>query len=109
MEIRIEKKSPRAAVLFAQGVIDVTVAPEFRTELLALANDGNKQIIVDLSDVEVIDSSGLGALIDGLKAIRKHGGDLRLASLNAQVASMVELTNLGGILKVVDPNGSASE
>lgn len=87
----------------------MTAAPEFRTELLAQAGNGNKRIVVDLSDVEVIDSSGLGALIDGLKAMRKQGGDLQLTGLSAQVASMVELTQLGGILRVVDPSDPAIE
>lgn len=109
MELRWERKSPEVIVASPRGVLDMTAAPEFRTELLAQAGNGNKRIVVDLSDVEVIDSSGLGALIDGLKAMRKQGGDLQLTGLSAQVASMVELTQLGGILRVVDPSDPAIE
>lgn len=109
MQLRFSGEPPRVVVAFPQGVLDVTVAPEFRIELLALANDGNQRIVVDLSDVEAIDSSCLGALIDGLKAIRKQGGDLLLANPSAHVASMIELAKLGGILKVVGPSDRATE
>jgi len=100
---RSEKNQAGEVVVSPQGVLDVTVSPELRTELLALASEGHKKIVVDLSDVEVIDSSCLGALIDGLKEVHKSGGDLHIAGLNDQVASIVQLSKLDGILKVVDP------
>lgn len=109
MEFRVEKNPSGVVVVFPRGVLDASVAPEFRGELLALASDGNKQIVVNLSGVEIIDSSGLGALIDGLKAMRKNGGDLRIADLNDQVAAIVDLTKLGGILRLVDGPGSVGE
>ena len=52
------------------------------------------------SAVEFIDSSGLGALISGLKTARTAGGDLRLAAATEQVTSVLQLTNLDRILRV---------
>lgn len=109
MGIRSEVRPSGVVVLFPEGVLDWNAAPAFREELLRLAGKGGKQILVDLSAVEVIDSTGLGALIDGLKAVRKNGGDLRIAGLSEQVASMLALTKLGGILKVADPSDAATE
>lgn len=59
----------------------MVAAPGFR-ELLAhvLDQEGRKQIVVDLAGTEFMDSTGLGALISGLKLARLAGGDLRIAA-----------------------------
>ncbi len=54
------------------------------------------RIVVDLSETEFIDSSGLGALIAGLKIARKAGGDLCIAAPTQQVCTVLELTTLTG-------------
>src|SRR5205809_5297005 len=55
------------------------------SDLLAAAvEDGNRQLVVDLDQVNFIDSSGLGALISGLKSARQAGGDLRIANPSEQ-------------------------
>jgi anti-sigma B factor antagonist len=51
---------------------------------------------------QFIDSSGLGAVIGGLKTARQAGGDLRIASLTPQVASVLQLTNLDRVLRPYD-------
>lgn len=109
MAFRTKKTDAGDTVLYPQGALDMTVSSELRADLIALASDGNKRIIVDLSDVEAIDSSCLGALIEGLKEAHKHGGELRISGLNDQVASMVRLSRLDGILKVVDSSSPLIE
>ena len=73
-----------------------------REQLRALIQGGNAELVVDLSAVDAIDSSGLGALISGLKAARQSGGDLRIAAPCAQVTAVLELTNLNRVLKSVE-------
>lgn len=67
---------------------------------------GKPRIVVDLSAVDFIDSSGLGALIGGLKAARQEGGDLRIACAGDQVKAVLKLTNLDRILA---PYGTVEE
>lgn len=86
-------------VICPQGRLNMSVAPVMREELHRLVDSGNSRIVVDLSNVETIDSSGLGALISGLKAARQAGGDLRIAEAGDQVAAVLELTNLDRILQ----------
>ncbi|MBC7590775.1 MAG: STAS domain-containing protein [Salinibacterium sp.] len=62
---------------------------------------------VDLSDVDFIDSSGLGALIGGLKAARQAGGDLRIAAPNEQVRLVLQLTNMERVLTAYPAASSA--
>lgn len=77
----------------------MVAAPGLRKELHALVEAGNSRIVVDLSGTEFIDSSGLGALISGLKAARQAGGDLRIAAPTRQVSTVLDLTNLNRVLR----------
>lgn len=60
--------------------------------------DGGKRLVVDLGEVSFVDSSGLGALVGGLKAGR-HGGDLRIARPAEQARTILELTTLNRVLR----------
>ncbi|MDZ4267414.1 MAG: STAS domain-containing protein [Mycobacterium sp.] len=82
------------------GKLNMVAAPMLRKELQAVVEGGQRHIVVDLSGVEFVDSSGLGALISGLKAARQAGGDLRVAAPSRQVTTVLELTNLNRVLRV---------
>lgn len=69
-------------------------AEEFKKTLLNDIDDGNRKIIVDLSDCEFIDSTFLGALVVSLKKIATLGGDLKLVGFKPNVRSMFELTRM---------------
>lgn len=89
-------------VVSPEGHLNMALAPELREQLGDLVESGNTRVVVDLSRVETIDSSGLGALIAGLKAARQDGGDLRIAGACPQVSSVLALTNLDRILRSYD-------
>lgn len=91
-----------AVVLRPVGRLNMVAAPDLREQLHDLVRAGNTRIVVDLSAVETIDSSGLGALISGLKAARQGGGDLRISSPSEQAIAVLELTNLNRVLKVTE-------
>ncbi len=80
------------------GRLDAATAPEQREKLHDLVRAGDARLVVDLSETEFVDSSGLGALISGLKAARQTGGDLRITAPNRQVTAALEMTNLDRIL-----------
>jgi anti-sigma B factor antagonist len=88
-----------AMVVRPEGRLNMVAAPGLRKELHSLVEQGNSRIVVDLSGTDFIDSSGLGALISGLKAARQAGGDLRIAAPTRQVTTVMELTNLNRVLR----------
>lgn len=94
-------------MLRPEGRLNMVVAPELREQLHALVQAGNTRLVVDLSGVDSIDSSGLGALISGLKVARQSGGDLRIASPGEQATAVLELTNLNRVLKSYESADSA--
>jgi anti-sigma B factor antagonist len=91
-----------AAVIRLKGRLTMVVAPRLRTLVTETVQQGRTRIVVDLAGCEFIDSSGLGALVAGLKATRQAGGDLRIACLAPQVATVLKLTNLDRVLRPYD-------
>lgn len=94
-------------VVSPEGRLNMTAAPGLREQLHGLVRDGHSRLVVDLTGVDSIDSSGLGALISGLKAARQAGGDLRIAAPGEQVTAVLELTNLNRVLKSYDSADTA--
>jgi len=86
-------------VLTASGRLNMVSAPRLKTLVHDNVAAGHPRIVVDLGGIAFIDSSGLGALIGGLKTARQHGGDLRIAAAGEQVLSVLKLTNLDRILR----------
>lgn len=88
------------AVLQPTGRLNMVAAPAFKNLVEETVAAGQSRIVVDLGFVTFIDSSGLGALISGLKATRQAGGDLRIADVPEQVMTVLRLTNLDRVLRV---------
>jgi anti-sigma B factor antagonist len=87
------------AVLKPYGRLTMVTAPELRQLVTQTIASRQARIVVDLSATEFMDSSGLGALISGLKTARQAGGDLRIACLGPQVSTVLQLTNLDRVLR----------
>lgn len=74
--------------------LDSLIAPDLKTELLLLTDNGVTNILIDLSNVSYADSSGLGALLFGLRQIKNLGGQLRLIGANKKVQSLIKIARL---------------
>lgn len=72
----------------------VKEANELKEKLTDAIDEGYKQIIVDLSECDFVDSSFLGVLVSSLKKAAKLDGDLKLVGFRPAVRSMFELTRL---------------
>ena len=88
-------------VVAPKGRLDLPVAPGVRRQLIGLVESGHTRVVVDLSAVELIDSSGLGALVAGFEAARDNGGDLTIMSPTEQATLVLELTNVNRVLRTV--------
>jgi len=97
--MNIEEVDHGAYVKLApEGKFNLVSAPPIKARIDDLVAAGQARIVVDLHAVDFIDSSGLGALIGGLKTARQQGGDLRIAAAGEQVRAVLKLTNLDRIL-----------
>lgn len=68
----------------------------WRQTIKTLIEEGQRQIVVDLSETDLMDSSGIGLLIGAAARIRAADGDVRLAGLDARVRNLFVMTRLLG-------------
>jgi len=83
---------------------DVTVLRDTIEDLLG---KGQKKILLNLGDVNHIDSSGVGALLRALTSVRNQGGELKLLHLTKKVHDMLQSTNLYTKFDVRDDEAAA--
>ncbi|MBN2838307.1 MAG: STAS domain-containing protein [Fusobacteriaceae bacterium] len=77
-----------------EGEVDVYTSIDLKKELSKYIEDGERSIIIDLDQVNYMDSSGLGVLVAVLKELKKVGGDLKLINLPLSVKKIFDLTRL---------------
>ena len=95
-------------ILTVTGEIDMATAPRFRQRLLAVISAGAQDVVIDLSGVDFIDSTGLGVLMGAAKRVRGTGGDIRLVMTGSRLSELVELTRLDRVLDVFDSVAEAT-
>jgi len=88
--------------------IDAGNASEFRAAMAPLIEQ-HARIVIDLGDVEFIDSAGIGTLISCLRACGERQGQLRLCRLNRPVQALFELMRMHRIFEVHDDSAAARE
>lgn len=99
MDFDVQVVTAETSVIAARGRLNMVAAPRLRVLVGQTVTAGQSRIVVDLTETAFIDSSGLGALIAGLKAARQAGGDLRIAAPNEQVALVLQVSNLDRVLR----------
>jgi anti-sigma B factor antagonist len=72
----------------------VCTAPELRQRVIRLTDDGALHIIADLSSVDFLDSTGLGALVSSPKRLRMREGSLKLVTSGGRILQIFRLTGL---------------
>lgn len=80
---------------------------QLRNAIKELVNKGQKQILLNLSDVNYIDSSGLGELVSGYTTVRNAGGELKLLGLTKKVKDLLQITKLYTVFDVKDDEATA--
>ena len=102
MDVNRSEVEGRAVVLSPSGRLNMTTASLLRQSVAAEVEGGSARVVLDLAGVAFVDSSGLGAIVGGLKSARQAGGDLRIAAAGEQVRTVLELTNLDRVLRPHD-------
>jgi len=86
-------------VVAVRGEIDIATAPVL-WETLADVLPDTTRLVVDLSETEFIDSTGLGVLVRALKRLRHHGGDLVLRSPRRNARKVLSVTCLDRVITI---------
>jgi anti-sigma B factor antagonist len=88
------------------GEIDAYTAPQLRKQLIPLTENEGQTIIIDLTNVDYMDSTGLGIFVGALKSARSHNSVLKLRNLSKRIERLFEIT---GLLEVLDIESNVKE
>lgn len=106
--MKVSQQTQGSATLFiVEGQVDMHTSPELRGHLRGALVNRASPLVVDLTDVAFIDSSGLATLIEALQAVGKYGGKLRLCGLSPEVRKLFDLAQLSTIFDLRDTRDEA--
>jgi anti-sigma B factor antagonist len=93
-ELTSETRDGHTHVIHVKGEIHVSTAPGFAARLDDAIKQETVAVVLDLTEVEFIDSTGLTVLLNGLRSVTLRGGRLALAVSNPTVLRLFEITRL---------------
>lgn len=98
--VSAERPGEKLGVVALRGEVDIYTAPRFKESLLALLDDGVSDIVVDLGEVEFIDSTALGVLIGGVRRVNAAGGSMALVVGTRPVQRVLSITGLDKVFSI---------
>lgn len=109
MKYSLEKKENYAIFDLEEENLNSVIAPKLKSEFIFLRNEGVPHLILDLSDVKYVDSSGLSAILTANR-LWKNDGLFLLAGINhASVRKIIEISRLDTILSIEDEVADAEK
>jgi anti-sigma B factor antagonist len=99
MDISEERKAD-VAVLALSGRLDATSAKTFEEKIIGVINSGTERLVVDLSQLEYVSSSGLRVFLLAAKRLQSTGGKIVLCSMKDHVRQVFDLAGFSSILSI---------
>ncbi|RQW87503.1 MAG: anti-sigma factor antagonist [Geobacter sp.] len=100
MRLEVTADKGVSILRFMGDRLDAHNSDDLKAKIKELFAGGAKSVLVDLTEVRFIDSSGLGALVSGFKNATNYKGSLALTGFQDQVRSMFELTRLNRVFDI---------
>jgi anti-sigma B factor antagonist len=101
LKIQITERQPSTYVISLEGDLDMSTSPQVRKALMPLFGKGTSHIVVDLSGVPYIDSSGIATFVEALQLSRKGTVRFTLAGAGPTVESIFDLAYLKDFFEMV--------
>src|SRR5215212_5424075 len=96
-DVRVER-SEMSTVVQLIGEVDLDTAPTVESCLQTMLAQGEANIVIDLDEVTLLDSSGVTVLLHGFRAAQEAGGSLRVAFPRPSVQRVLEIAGVAGLL-----------
>jgi anti-sigma B factor antagonist len=109
MEIAQRTISEEICVISLDGTLNARSADQVKNAFREVAGKGIRQVVLDLGNVPFIDSSGLAALVSGLKTLNEKDGSMKLASLQSQADLLFKLTMFDKVFEIFSDVDSAAK
>jgi len=95
-----QRSEGEVTVLSLAGRLDAITAPEIRPAIEELVEHRRGKVLIELSTLTMIDSSGVGAIVSLFKRLRAHSGDVKLSGLRGQPKEIFHLLRLDQVFDV---------
>src|SRR5436309_11203232 len=106
-QLCVERLPDGVSILAVVGELDIATAPHFRRGVGALLGSGGRRLVVDLSDADFLDSTGLGALVWAQLRARSAGGELVTAGAEDTVAHTIATSGLADLFTLAPSRAEA--
>ncbi len=106
-ELSEESGGAAAHIICVRGEIHVSTAPAFAQRLSAAIDSGKTAIVLDMSGVEFIDSTGLSVLLNGLRLVTQMQGRMAIVCANPTVLRLFQITNLDDTFDIFEDRAKA--
>jgi len=93
-------QQPQSNVLPLDGEIDLHVSPEVAESLRSMIAKKPPQVVIDLTRVTYLDSSGLAVLIEGMQNVQEYGGRFGLAGVQEDVKHVFDIARLDQVFEI---------
>jgi anti-sigma B factor antagonist len=100
MEFQIDKFENHTLIKVLEEKLDTHIAPTLKSELVLVSGNGEKNIILDLSNCRYCDSSGLSAILVANRLCKNSGGTFVLTGLNDAVERLITISQLDTVLNI---------
>lgn len=101
MKYSIDKEDKYSLLKIKEEKFDSTVSTSFKSDLITMQAEGVPNIVIDLSDVKYIDSSGLSALLVGNRIFGEAGGAFVLAAPSEHTEKLIKISQLDKVFDVL--------
>ena len=101
MKFSVDKKDSYCIFKLEESKLDSFNAPKMKSELVLLSTEGNRNVILDLSVVQFIDSSGLSSILVGNRLSKEAKGTFVVAAPNENVTRLLRISQLESVLNIV--------
>ena len=110
MNFEIQKDGETVVLKLKERKLDSSVSPELKGEFLILCKPKLQSLVIDLTDVEFCDSSGLSALLIADRKMKEHGGKVTLVNVHKKVMSLLKISMLDRVFDIQEvTHGSAKQ
>jgi anti-sigma B factor antagonist len=101
MKFAVDKHEKYILIKLNESKLNSLVTPQLKSELILINTEGQRNIILDLSQVKFADSSGLSALLVGHRLCKNAEGSFILTGLNDAVSRLITISQLENVLSIV--------
>jgi len=106
MKFTVDKHEKYVLIKLNENKLNSLISPQLKSELILSNSEGQRNIILDLSNVKYSDSSGLSSLLVGHRICKNSDGIFILTGINENISRLISISQLENILNIV---GSVDE